>query len=530
MSEVRLLGLHHVTAICGHPRRTREFHERVLGLRLVKRTVNYDDPGTWHLYFGTEVGAPGTIVTFFPWMGAPHGRVGAGQCGLLSYAVPPESLGWWIERFVRHGVTHGLPATRHGQRVLEFRDPDGMFCELVSTPEASDRAPWTGSDVPADVAIRGLHAVTIWVERLLETRELLERVLGFQHVSEDGLHHRFATNTGRSGTFLDVRVVGGFMRGAEGAGTVHHVAWRVADDRAQQALRERIADHEIAITGQLDRTYFRSMYFREPGGTLFELATDQPGFTVNEPRESLGEALMLPPWLEPARPAITRTLAPIDDEPGLARSAFEDAPAGYVHQWVPPAGPGLGTLLLLHGTGGDEHDLLPLGPMLAPGWGMLAPRGPVLEHGMPRFFKRHAEGVFDLEDLAARTTELRAFVGESARAYGFEAGRVVAAGFSNGANIAASVLLTYPGDFRGALLFAPMVPFEPEQLPDLRGTYVFIGAGRRDAIAPPAQVERLAALLRQAGADVVVEWHEGGHELNGGLAKAAAGWFAARFR
>ncbi|MBI3789418.1 MAG: VOC family protein [Gemmatimonadetes bacterium] len=529
MSEVALLGIHHVTAICGHPQRTREFYEKVLGLRLVKRTVNFDDPGTWHLYFGTERGAPGTIITFFPWMGAPHGRVGAGQCALIALAVPPESIGWWIERFLTHGVTHGLPATRHGERVLEFRDPDGMLLELVSTPEVDERAPWTGGGVPADVAIRGVHAVTCWVESARDTRALITEELGFVAMSQDGNHHRFTCNTPRSGTYLDLRVVGGFIRGVEGVGTVHHVAWRVADDKAQHALRERIADAGHSITGQLDRRYFRSMYFREPGGTLFELATDQPGFTLDEPLETLGEALALPPWLEPARPAITRSLAPIDDEglPGV--SAFEAAPASFVHRFVPPERDQAGTLLLLHGTGGDENDLLPLGPMIAPGWALLSPRGPVLEHGMPRFFRRVSEGVFDLADLTARTDELAAFVGEAARAYGFDQGRVVAGGFSNGANIAASVLLRHPGTLRGAMLFAPMLPFEPAELPDLRGTYVFVGAGRRDAVAPPAQVERLVALLRQAGADVTVEWHEGGHELNAALARAAKGWFGKRF-
>jgi predicted esterase len=232
------------------------------------------------------------------------------------------------------------------------------------------------------------------------------------------------------------------------------------------------------------------------------------------------------------RANIVRSLAPLDDD-AEQPSAFEtpavNVPTSYVHRHIPGDGAHAGTLLVLHGTGGDENDLLPLGPMLAPGWGVLSPRGPVLEHGMPRFFRRLSEGVFDLEDLAQRTADLAAFIGESARAYEFDPQRVVAAGFSNGANIAASVLLAYPGTLRGAMLFAPMVPFEPVTLPDLRGTVVFVGAGKRDAIAPPAQVDKLVALLRSAGADVTLEWHEGGHELNAPLAKAAKGWFAARF-
>ncbi len=532
MSDVALLGLHHVTAICGHPRRTREFYERVLGLRLVKRTVNFDDPGTWHLYFGTGTGAPGTIITFFPWMGAPHGRVGIGQCALIALAVPPEALGWWIERFVHFGVTHGLPQSRHGERVLEFRDPDGMLLELVSTPEASERPASTGGGVSADVAIRGLHGVTCWIEKERDTRALVTEELGFVPVSKDGNHLRYACGVPRSGAYLDLRIVGGFVHGVEGVGTVHHVAWRVADDAVQHAVRERIFDAGLSITGQLDRRYFRSMYFREPGGVLFELATDQPGFLLDEPAETLGQALSLPPWLEPMRPNIVRALAPLDDEGPDAPQDDASAPTvptGYVHRYVPPEHESAGTLLVLHGTGGDENDLLPLGPMLAPGWAVLSPRGPVLEHGMPRFFRRVSEGVFDLEDLARRTDDLSAFLGDAARAYHFDARRVVAAGFSNGANIAASVLLAHPGALRGAMLFAPMVPFEPAVLPDLRGTVVFVGAGTRDAVAPPLQVERLVALLRNAGADVTLEWHEGGHELNAPLARAAKDWFAARF-
>ena len=533
MSDVALLGLHHVTAICGHPRRTREFYERVLGLRMIKRTVNFDDPGTWHLYFGTETGAPGTVITFFPWMGAPHGRVGAGQCALIALSVPPEAMGWWIERFLTNGVTHGLPATRHGERVLEFRDPDGMLLELVSTPEATERPAWSGGGVPNDVAIRGLHAVTLWIESARDTRALLTDTLGFLSVSHEGNHHRFTCNTPRAGTYLDVRTVGGFVRGVEGVGTVHHVAWRVADGTVQDALRKRIADTGMSITGQLDRRYFKSMYFREPGGVLLELATDGPGFLIDEPAELLGRALALPPWLEPARPAIKRSLAPLDESDELLTPASSatvpDGPSSYVHRYVPAELPGAGTLLVLHGTGGDENDLLPLGPMLAPQWGVLSPRGPVLEHGMPRYFRRLSEGVFDHEDLVTRTDDLAGFIGDAARSYGFDAGKVVAAGFSNGANIAASVLLQRPGTLRGAMLFAPMVPFEPAVLPDLRGTFVFIGAGKRDQIAAEAQVERLAAILRQSGADVTLEWHEGGHELNAPLARSAKAWFNVRF-
>jgi len=526
-------GLHHITAISGDARRTVDFYATTLGLRLVKRTVNFEDPGSWHLYFGDETGSPGSLLTFFPWVGAPRGRAGNGQAVVISFAVPPESFGAWIHRFLRLGVKHESPTKRRDESVLEFRDPDGMQLELVSTPDIAGRRPWTGAALDADIAIRGLHTVTIWVEHERETRMLLVDTLGFRHVASDGSHHRFESGQGGSGTFVDVRAVGGFVRGVEGVGTVHHVAWRVEDDAEQHALREKIANDGMSITGQFDRQYFRSMYFREPGGVLLELATDAPGFAVDEPVEHLGESLKLPPWLEQARPAIVRTLPSLDQRDTPRSSATIRAPAGptsYVHRYIPPERDGVGTMLMLHGTGGDENDLLQLGPIVAPGWGLLSPRGPVLERGMPRFFKGiTGDGTFDFEDLELRTAELIDFVAEASRAYGFDPKRVVATGFSNGANIAASMLFTADGGLRGALLFAPTVPFEPTIPVDLHGTQVFISAGQVDPVAPPAQAQRLADLLRVSGADVLLEWHPGGHELSQRVAQVAKRWMGGKF-
>jgi predicted esterase len=283
----------------------------------------------------------------------------------------------------------------------------------------------------------------------------------------------------------------------------------------------------------IDRTYFRSVYFREPSGVLFELATDGPGFAVDEPVASLGNALQLPPQYEPHRESIVAALTPLraPTEEAAQHGASDEAGAGggpsWPHVFEPPSAAdaaAAATLLLLHGTGGDERDLLPLGRLLAPGAAQLSPRGPVDENGMPRFFRRLREGVFDVADLRARAADLAGFVARAAAHYEFDENRVVAAGFSNGANIAVGLLLGHPGVLRAAVLLSPMLPYDPGPLPALEGVPVFIGAGSRDPIAPAEQVERLASALRAAGADVHVHWEPGGHAISRSEIDAAAAW------
>ncbi len=538
----QVLGIHHVTAIAGDPQRNLDFYAGVLGLRLVKRTVNFDDPQTYHLYYGDEVGRPGSLLTFFPWPGARRGRQGAGQAAVTALAIRPGAVGFWVERLLRHNVRYDGP-TRRGagadaEQVLAFRDPDGLALELVAHPAAEARPAWGGAPgVPAHHAVRGLHAVTLWADDAFATERVLVDTLGFRPVREDGPTRRYAAGGGGPGALVDVRAVGGFPPGAGGAGAVHHVAFAVADDAAELAVRARVAAAGLAPTPVIDRQYFHSVYFREPGGVLFELATHPPGFAVDEPAEHLGERLMLPPQYETQRAQIEAVL-PRLHLPGVAAPVTLSAAAGpeevsgdalgFAHRYVPPAADGERaggtTLLLLHGTGGDEDDLLPLGRALLPGAALLSPRGKVRERGAARFFRRHAEGVFDQEDLARRTDELAEFVGAAAATYGLARDGIVAVGFSNGANIAASLLLRRPGAVRGAVLLSPVVPFEPDAPPDLRGTAVFIGAGRLDPIAPPESAERLAGLLRRAGAAVTLHWTKQGHTVSDGEVDAARRW------
>ena len=541
MSDI--LGIHHVTAIASDPQRNVDFYAGLLGLRLVKRTVNFDDPQTYHLYYGDEVGEPGSIMTFFPWPGARRGRIGAGQVAVTAFAVLPSAIGFWVERLVRHGVAHKSPVRRgegaDAEQVIAFTDPDGLLLEIIGHPAAETRPAWADAPgISREHAIHGFHSVTLWLGDATPSERVLVDTLGFRATSEDESARRFVVGDGGPGTIVDVRTVGDFMRGAGGAGTVHHVAFRVPNDAAQLAARNAVGGAGLHPTPVIDRNYFHSVYFREPGGVLFELATDPPGFAIDEPVEHLGEQLKLPPQYEPHRAEIEEILPPIHlAVPSASASLFatttgpEDVSGdalGFVHRYLPPnAGAELAggtTLLLLHGTGGDEDDLLPVGRELLPGAGMLSPRGQVLERGAPRFFRRLAEGVFDREDLLHRTEELADFVAAATGTYHLERDGIVAVGFSNGANIAASVLLQRPGLLRGAVLFSPMVPFEPETLPRLDGTSVFIGAGRADPIAAPLQAERLAAILREAGADVTLHWEPGGHTLTRRELDAARQW------
>jgi glyoxalase family protein len=302
-------GIHHITAVSGEIERTLDFYGRVLGLRLVKRTVNYDDPATYHLYFGDELGHPGTVLTFFPWPGGSRGRHGLGQAAVTAFLVPEASLGFWIERLMSAGVAHEGPTRRFDEQVLSFADPDGMLLELVARADAPVEA-WQGGPVPAEHAIRGFHGVTLWVNGGSGTRALLTDALGFKVVQEADGRARLAGSS-TVGNVVDLRQVGGFWRGAGGVGTVHHVAFRAADEAAQETVRRGLNDLGVLATPVQDRQYFRSIYFREPGGVLFEVATDGPGFTTDESAAELGTGLRLPRWLEPDREAIERALPPL---------------------------------------------------------------------------------------------------------------------------------------------------------------------------------------------------------------------------
>lgn len=306
-------GIHHVTAIAGNAARNLGFYSQVLGLRLVKKTVNFDDPDTYHLYFGDEGGRPGTILTFFPWAHAARGRNGVGLAETTSFRVPEKSLGYWSDRFAEQDVAHKAISRRFGQSVLAFTDPDGMSLALVGIPGAENEAAWTGGDVPTEHAIRGFHGVTLLVARGERTASILSGVLGFEQVAKEGSVTRFEAAGAVHGGIVDIHEEASQEEGWMGRGSVHHIAFRAEDDAEQAEMRRMLSEqHRLHATEQMDRNYFRSIYFREPGGIIFEIATDQPGFAVDEPVERLGQDLKLPKFLEGRRTQIEAKLPSLE--------------------------------------------------------------------------------------------------------------------------------------------------------------------------------------------------------------------------
>lgn len=306
-----ITGIHHVTCISGDAQENLDFYTSVLGMRLVKKSVNQDAPDTYHLFFADAEGHPGADLTFFPWPSMPKVRPGIGLSMEVSLAVPAGTLSWWTARLREHGLAPRDEERRFGERALPLDDPHGLHLALVETTDEREFTAWDRSPVPADKQILGLHSVRLWEHSLGATRDFLTGALGFRVGAEENGWHRFLVGAGGSGAHLDIRELPGERRGSWGVGAIHHVAWRVADEDAQVAVQARVAQAKRRPTEVIDRFWFKSVYFLEPGGVLFEIATDGPGFTADEELESLGETLVLPPWLEPMRAEIEGTLPPL---------------------------------------------------------------------------------------------------------------------------------------------------------------------------------------------------------------------------
>ena len=305
-------GIHHITAIAGEPKRHVAFYTRTLGLRFVKRTVNFDDPGTWHLYYGDEVGAPGTALTFFIWKDLPKGQHGAGEAQEVAFAVPESSLDYWIKRFDARGVAHGAPTPRFGETAIALEDPDGLKLELVTEKSAAAIPGWSNGEIAAEHAIRGFHGITLEVRDPAPTARVLEQVFGFKPSGVEHNRHRYLAEGGPLGKVIDMRITPGSPRSQQGLGINHHIAFRATNDAEEMEMRRRALSLGLNATEQIDRNYFRSVYFREPGGILFEIATDDPGFTRDEPKEKLGQKVMLPPWYEAHRAKIEASLPALE--------------------------------------------------------------------------------------------------------------------------------------------------------------------------------------------------------------------------
>jgi glyoxalase family protein len=310
--ENTILGIHHITAIAGRAKTNYDFYTRVLGLRLIKKTVNFDDPKTYHLYYGDEVGSPGTILTFFPWEGIAAGRRGSRQVTEIGYSIPEGSLDFWLERLEKNNVIYNKPAVKFGERYLTFLDPDGLKFELTIAKHTDDRKPWATTEITEAHAIRGFHHITITTNKIDATAEVLTKILGYTLAEKEVNRSRFITDKVTQAAIVDLVEAPGEMAGHVAGGSVHHVAFRVKDEQSLLYFRDKIVAIGLHITEKIDRNYFYSLYFREPGGVLFELATDNPGFTVDETLAELGTALKLPAQYESRRNELESILPQLD--------------------------------------------------------------------------------------------------------------------------------------------------------------------------------------------------------------------------
>ncbi|ETT43081.1 ring-cleaving dioxygenase [Paenibacillus sp. FSL H7-689] len=304
---IQTAGIHHITAFAGDPQANVDFYAGVLGLRLVKKTINFDAPDVYHLYFGDEHGSPGTIITFFPSAGSPRGKIGGGQVGITSYVIPPGSIGFWQNRLEQYNI-EVTKTSRFNEDLLQFEDGEGLRLELVEREEGATST-WAHEGIPTDKAIKGFGGAVLFSVNPQRTMDALEKILGFVRVSENEEYARFRSS-GDIGNVVDVPVTR-MALGMGGAGTVHHIAWRATDDEEHAQWSEAVRDYGYQPTPVRDRQYFNAIYFREAGGILFEIATDPPGFAKDEPADLLGQKLMLPEWFEKYRPQIEDNLQPI---------------------------------------------------------------------------------------------------------------------------------------------------------------------------------------------------------------------------
>lgn len=510
-----LSAIHHITAVASGAAENLYFYKEVLGLRLVKKTVNFDDPYTYHFYFGDNQGAPGTILTFFPWENLSPGRPGAGMVTAVSFAVDNAAMAFWMERLSAAGVaTH--QQKRFDEPVIMFHDPHGLPLEIIGVDNAPRTAPWPDSPVDSAFALSGFHAATETVHQQSREHELLTDIMGMRLIGQEGNRFRYVTaNEDVPGCHYDLLVDPRAKKGVPGSGTVHHVAFRCDNDAAQALWQSHLRASGFQTTPVRDRNYFRSIYFRTNSDVLFEIATDPPGFAIDEPVNQLGRTLKLPEVYEPHRIEIVKRL------PLLSAKPFK-----FLYQ--PPAGPQTDghTIVTLHGTGGDERDLVDMAAGLFPSSAILSPRGLVLENGMPRFFKRLSHNRFDPAEVTRRAGELSDFIAEAISNHDRPSDRVTAFGYSNGANVAAAILLLHPDCFSSAVLLRPMLPLQLPELPDLTGKKILLIPGAEDDAIPPGSTAELISTLRRAGAKVSVIIAPGSHGLTSADADSIRWWRA----
>lgn len=511
-------GLHHVTGITGNAQANVDFYAGLLGLRLVKRTVSHSDPSTLHLFYGDARGAPGTLLTFFAWPDTARGRQGYGQATEVGLMVPQDRLGDWMTRLLDRNIKFSGPERVGNTSRLKLQDPDGLSIVLVGVPDAPAGQPWAGSTVSAEMQVRGLHHVEFWTEDLPGTASVLERYLGFRKTAQQDTRHTYQSDADLGHTVY-VRDVSGFWSSAGGVGTLHHVAFRADDLTREQGILSAVQAGGLEVSEVREHGYFQSIYFREPGGSIVEVATDTPGFTLDEDAAHLGEHFVLPPDLEPRRSEI-EVLMPHISRPNEDRRPERDL--GWIHRFVP--GTSKRTLLLLHGTGGNELQLLPLGRQLDPQANLLSVRGRSLEEGSPRFFRRFTATKYDQPHLMAEADALAEFTQAAAELYDLDPAEIIPVGYSNGANIALASLVRHPHAYAGAVLMRPVMALEEPPQADLSGLPVMVLHGAKDPFLPMGA--GISSYLTGLGASVTEHRLNAGHELTNEDVTLASQWLA----
>jgi phospholipase/carboxylesterase len=500
-------GLHHITAITRKIQANVDFYCGFLGLRLVKGTGGFEDAAQLHLFYGDAVASPGSLVSFLAWEDGSPGRVGHGAASEIAFAIRPQAIGFWLTRALQSGIGTEGPATEFGEPVLRLKDPDGIIVKLVGTEAVKGGTPWGVRGIEADDAIIALRGATLLSEHPVETTGFLARHGGFVPAETAGSITRM---TSQSGQILDVRDATGFWPAAPGTGAIDHVALRLPDTASVDAEVASLAAEGIDAVNVHDRKYFYSLYVREPAGNLIELATDDgQGFAVDEPLEALGTELFIPEHFRLRREDIVPML-PQFGLPGEPRILYRDLP--FVHRIHEADAPDGQALVLLHGSGGNEASLLPLGRKLLPEATLIGLRGRATEEGIARFFRRFGPLEFDQVDIRAETEALAAFIEQAEPAYGLEEDKTVFLGYSNGANLLAAAIQLHPGLIRRAVLLRPMPVLDEAPAGDLTGTGVLIVAGAEDPYRDHSA--RLAELMRAAGADVTLTSVAAGHEVS----------------
>lgn len=509
-------GIHHVTLVTRKVQANVDFYAGFLGLRLVKRTAGYEDVNQLHLIYGDALGSPGTLVTFLVWEDGSPGRVGLGQISEMSLAIDRASVGFWLTRALTAGVQVEGPTEEMGETVLRLKDPDGIIVKLVGTQGMRAPAPWSAKGISVEDAIGRIRGVTVLAEDVDLTRDFLQRHFDYR---EAGRGEAIVRLISTWGDVIDLRDAGGFWTSAPGTGTVDHVALRAADIAEVEAVQAALETSNASATNAHDRKYFHSLYVREPGGVLIELATDGPGMTVDEPAENLGEKLFFPPEATD-NAADMKSRLPQFGMPGEPRTVYRDLP--FVHRILTPERHDDGsTFVLLHGSGGNETSLLSLGRRIAPEASLLALRGRSVEEGAPRWFRRFPSG-FDQADIKAEAEAFAGFIDEAVTAYGLDLEKTVFLGHSNGANFLAAFILLHPGLVRSAVLLRPVDVLDTVPEIDLNGVRLLSVTGKDDPFLERGKA--FVATLGKLGAGVDGVTVDAGHDLVDADIAAVSAW------